>query len=266
MRSYFREHRNFFGPMNSGSDTATTKQTPDHIGARTSARSKPQIRTEFSHVLSLGGFWMLLRTSAVSLQFEQRIPSHTCTLPMASEDLSDNLRGSLDSDSKKCHRLFSLSPRERARVRGNGATNCNDKPEVRAPVRLLRCLSARPGVKALLLAFTLTFAITPSGCTTKAKARTDAKAAYLAGQQQAMERILVTRNSVTVIGPVRNPLVPWTQDLTLAKALVASNFYAKETPRGIVIVRGGQPMPVDPKQLLAGDDVPLEAGDVVQIR
>jgi len=77
---------------------------------------------------------------------------------------------------------------------------------------------------------------------------------------------LQSRNSVTVIGQVRNPLVPWTEDLTLAKALIAADYYAKGDPRHIVIVRKGQASNVDPKQLLAGEDVPLEAGDVVNIR
>ena len=74
------------------------------------------------------------------------------------------------------------------------------------------------------------------------------------------------RNSVSVLGPVRHPLIPWTEDLTLAKAVVAADYYLKDTPREIVIVRAGKPMPVDVKQLLAGEDVPLEAGDVVQIK
>ena len=113
----------------------------------------------------------------------------------------------------------------------------------------------------LLILTTLT-----SGCTTKSSANAAARSAYSAGQQQTMERMLQTRNNVTVMGPVRNPLVPWTQDLTLARALVASDYYGKANPREIVIVRSGQPMPVDPKQLLAGEDVPLEAGDVIHIR
>ena len=117
-----------------------------------------------------------------------------------------------------------------------------------------------------LLLCLLVLAASPSGCTTKSKAKAAARAAYSTGQQQATERILQSRNSVTIMGPVRNPLVPWTQDLTLAKALVASDYYGKANPREIVIVRSGQPMPVDPKQLLAGEDVPLEAGDVVHIR
>ena len=127
-------------------------------------------------------------------------------------------------------------------------------------------MPALPDTLDTVLLCLLILTTLPSGCTTKSKANAAARSAYSAGQQQATERILQTRNSVTVMGPVRNPLVPWTQDLTLAKALVASDYYGKANPREIVIVRSGQPMPVDPKQLLAGEDVPLEAGDVVRIR
>ena len=105
-----------------------------------------------------------------------------------------------------------------------------------------------------------------AGCVSRSKAKAAERAAYAAGQQQTMERLLQTRNSVTVIGPVRNPLVPWTQELTLARALVEADYYNKDNPKEILIVRNGQPIPVDPKQLLAGEDIPLEAGDVVQIR
>jgi len=127
-------------------------------------------------------------------------------------------------------------------------------------------MPALPDWPRSLLLCLLILATLPSGCTTKSKANAAARAAYSAGQQQTMERMLQARNSVTVMGLVRNPLVPWTQDLTLAKALVVSDYYGKANPREIVIVRSGQPMPVDPKQLLAGEDVPLEAGDVVRIR
>jgi len=116
------------------------------------------------------------------------------------------------------------------------------------------------GLSSMLLSAAL------CGCVSKSKAKTQERAAFAAGQQQAMERILLARNSVTMLGPVRNPLVTWAQGLTLAKALLAADYYAKGEPKQIVIVRNGQTIPVDPKQLLAGEDVPLEAGDVVNIR
>ena len=122
-----------------------------------------------------------------------------------------------------------------------------------------------PPNRSAVICFLL-FALALAGCTTKSSARSQARAAYAAGQQQALERVLQSRNSVTVIGTVRNPLVPWTEDLTLARALVAADYYARGNPREIIIVRNGQPLPVDPKRLLNGEDFPLEAGDVVNIR
>ena len=100
-----------------------------------------------------------------------------------------------------------------------------------------------------------------AGCTTRSKAKQQSRAAYTAGQQQA-ERMLQSRTSVTVMGPVRTPLIPWTEDLTLAKALVIANYYARGTPQEIIVVRNGQAQRIDPAQLLAGNDIPLQAGDL----
>jgi hypothetical protein len=115
-----------------------------------------------------------------------------------------------------------------------------------------------------LIAFLLVLTI--SGCVTKSKAKAEAQAAFMAGQQQAMIRMSQPHQSVvTFIGPVRNPTVPWTQDLTLAKAIIATGYTAQGDPRQIMIVRNGQAIPVDPKKLLEGEDIPLVAGDLVQI-
>jgi hypothetical protein len=105
-----------------------------------------------------------------------------------------------------------------------------------------------------------------AGCVTKSKAKADAQAAFLAGQQQAIMRMSQPHQPVvTFIGPVRNPTVLWSQDLTLAKAIVAAGYDAKADPKQIMIVRNGQAIPVDPKKLLEGEDIPLVAGDLVQI-
>src|SRR5438067_1213046 len=101
-------------------------------------------------------------------------------------------------------------------------------------VALLNCLQRwRPCQYVLILLLAL------CGCMTKSKAKADARAAYMAGQQQALERVLQSRNSVTFLGPVRNPLVTWTADLTLAKALVTADYYSRNDPREIVIIRNG---------------------------
>jgi hypothetical protein len=120
-------------------------------------------------------------------------------------------------------------------------------------------------VARICCAFLIAFAF--AGCTTKAKAKAQAQAAFAAGQQQAMIRMQQTQvPNVTVRGPVRNPLIPWTEDLTVAKAIVAADYYGPKDPTQIFIVRKGQAVRVDPKQLLSGNDPPLQAGDLLDIR
>jgi hypothetical protein len=60
------------------------------------------------------------------------------------------------------------------------------------------------------------------GCVSKAKARRDAQAAFIAGQHEATRRAQTAGQgpSVTINGPVNTPVLPWTEDLTLAKAIV----------------------------------------------
>ncbi len=70
---------------------------------------------------------------------------------------------------------------------------------------------------------------------------------------------------MTVNGEVRNHIVPWTEGLTLAGALVAADYYGAVDPALIYLVRNGRATLVDTKQLLSGKDVPLQAGDIVQL-
>jgi len=72
--------------------------------------------------------------------------------------------------------------------------------------------------------------------------------------------------SVTLIGAFRNRTVPWTQDLTVAKAILAAGYLGKEDPAEILLVRNGQATSIDPKLLLNGHDLPLEAADILQIK
>ncbi len=110
-------------------------------------------------------------------------------------------------------------------------------------------------------------ALVITGCTSKTEAKAREHAAFVAGQQEVLLRLQQARDTnVTVIGPVRNPVVSWTEDLTLAKALVAAGYQSQRNPRQIVILRGGQAIPVDPTQLLNGEDVPLQAGDRVEVK
>ena len=107
----------------------------------------------------------------------------------------------------------------------------------------------------------LLLAVTVSGCTTQSKAKAQSQAAFLAGQNAAL-RQQQQEPSVTIIGPVQNPQVPWVAGLTLAQA----NYLDSRAPKEIIITRNGESATMDPNVLLNGAVVPLEAGDVVELR
>jgi hypothetical protein len=128
---------------------------------------------------------------------------------------------------------------------------------------------AKRGATCRVCGFLLV-AVALAGCASKDKADARARAAFVAGQQQAALRMqqvqtLPQAPSVTINGEVRNHIVPWTQDLTLAAALVAADYYGATDPSLIYLVRNGKATVVDAKQLLSGVDIPLQAGDVVQL-
>ncbi len=113
----------------------------------------------------------------------------------------------------------------------------------------------------------LLLALAAPSCVSKSRARIDAQAAFLAGQQQALSHSNQPgAQIVTVIGQVRTPTLTWTQDLTLANAIIAAGYLGASDPVQIIIIRNGQPIPIDPKHLLGGKDVMLQAGDTVHIQ
>ena len=69
------------------------------------------------------------------------------------------------------------------------------------------------------------------------------------------------------MGNVKTPVIPWTDDLTLVKALILADYQGRGDPGQIVVIRKGQPsIYVSAEQLFNGYDLPLEAGDRIQIR
>lgn len=113
----------------------------------------------------------------------------------------------------------------------------------------------------------LALALLANGCTSKSKAQSDARTAFLAGQQQAMMRMQQGQSPiVTVHGKVRNTTIPWTEGLTVAKAIVAAEYFGMTDPREILVVRQGFARRVDPGKLLGGEDLPLLPGDLMEIR
>jgi hypothetical protein len=127
-----------------------------------------------------------------------------------------------------------------------------------------RCTSIVFAVLSSLIA-----ALALSGCVSKSKAETMARMAYLSGQQAGFAQAVQQQAhgpGVTFIGQVQNPFVKWREGLTLSQAIVSAVYASAKDPTSIVIRRDRQSIPVDPKQLLNGQDVPLESGDVVELQ
>ncbi len=114
----------------------------------------------------------------------------------------------------------------------------------------------------------LLMALGLSGCVSASKAKEQERAAFVAGQRQAQQQFTQSQQrgpSVTIVGPVRNPVVRWTVGLTLAKALVAANYFGASDPTQIVILRDGRPLVVNLQSFLAGEDVSLKPRDVIEL-
>jgi hypothetical protein len=112
-------------------------------------------------------------------------------------------------------------------------------------------------------------AVLLTGCVSKSTAEARARAAFLAGQQQAASVARETQlqgPTVTVVGEVRNSLIHWTIDLTLAKAVIAAGFYGRTDPIEISIQRDGKEIQCEPKRLLSGEDLLLQPNDVIFLR
>jgi hypothetical protein len=111
--------------------------------------------------------------------------------------------------------------------------------------------------------------IAASGCTTKSKARSDSRTAYHAGRAAAYQQALEgQRTGIRVVGNVRNPEIEWTNEMSLMEALVAAEYTGTRDPREIVLIRKGEtePIRIDMKAFLNGEDVLLQPGDTIEIR
>jgi hypothetical protein len=106
-----------------------------------------------------------------------------------------------------------------------------------------------------------------AGCETKSAATRRAQEAFQAGQQQALiqSQMQTQAPGVTVRGNVRNPVIPWTEDLTLAKTIVAAVYEGLSDPKMILVTRNGERIEINPHQLLRGRDMPMQVGDVVDL-
>jgi hypothetical protein len=118
----------------------------------------------------------------------------------------------------------------------------------------------------VLLAHCALLTLVAAGCVSKATANARAHAAFIAGQQQGAAAQL-NEVSVWVVGNVRTSVLPWTAELTLAKAIAAADYQGTQDPNTFVLQRNGRaPQYVSLKQILDGYDTPLEPGDRIEIR
>lgn len=116
----------------------------------------------------------------------------------------------------------------------------------------------------------LIFALAAAGCTTKSTARLREENAYLAGQntmlRQQQAQAAEQTPGVTVVGAVQHPQVPWVAGLTLTQAIATADYVGAEAPKQIIITRHGESATLDAGVLLNGATIPLETGDVIELR
>jgi hypothetical protein len=127
----------------------------------------------------------------------------------------------------------------------------------------------------IVFSMLLLLGVALSGCASKAKTQAQIRHAYAAGEQAAraqmeqqanLQQQLAVNSQVKFLGPVKNPLVTWSDGLTLARALVDAQYERMATPASITIYRSNQQLHVDPQSLLQGQDYPLFPGDVIFIQ
>jgi len=119
-------------------------------------------------------------------------------------------------------------------------------------------------MKLLWLILFMAWAVT--GCTTQSEVQLREQNAFLAGQNAALRRQQADSSGVTVLGAVRSSAVPWVEGLTLAQAVATANYIGLHEPKQILLTRQGESAALDPKVLLGGAVVPLEPGDIIEIR
>ena len=118
-----------------------------------------------------------------------------------------------------------------------------------------------------ILAVLFSLGIFAAGCTTKSSARLKEQNAYLAGQNAVLQQQAASlSSSVTIVGAVQNPQVSWVAGLTLAQAIATANYVGATEPTQIIITRQGESAALDAKVLLDGTVIPLEIGDVIELR
>ena len=110
----------------------------------------------------------------------------------------------------------------------------------------------------------LILALATFGCKSKQVRAQTPPPAYVdpAAMQEAMRQAQMV---VQVRGPVRNPVIPWSENLTLAGALVEADYIGRMDPLSVTVTRGRKVQRFSAARLLSGVDMFLEPGDVIDI-
>lgn len=126
-------------------------------------------------------------------------------------------------------------------------------------------------IRIFPIALPLCLALTGCAGNNKAQTQQQFQRAYLAGEeaaraqmQQQMQQNAVPQ--VHFLGPFKNPVLIWSEGLTLAHALVQADYQSQATPLAITIYRGSEIIRIDPQRVLQGEDYPLAPGDTVVVQ
>jgi hypothetical protein len=147
--------------------------------------------------------------------------------------------------------------------------------EVSAPST--RRARARYSSALLGLILVLLLGLPLAGCVSKKQSDARVRAAYRAGRRDAIAQMQLQQQvpsmadqdtepaseseTVSVSGPVRNPVLPWRSTMTIREALVNSGYSGPAEPTDLVLVRGGVAFRVAPEQM----DEPLLPGDTLRV-
>ena len=81
----------------------------------------------------------------------------------------------------------------------------------------------------------------------------------------AQEAMRQAQMVVQVRGDVRNRVIRWNEELTLAGAIVEADYIGRWDPLSVTVTRGRKVQRFSASRLLSGADMFLEPGDVIDI-
>jgi len=124
-------------------------------------------------------------------------------------------------------------------------------------MQTVRCL--------LLVSLTLLAVAVLAGCTSRSKARAEARAAFESGQNRAFMEVGARQNGVSFRGPVVNPVIPWAEGITLGQAMAAAGWRHPSDPQIVIISRGSDTFEMTAQEALAAAEFQLHQGDLVEM-